>query len=263
MGRRSRAGRARLAWVTLLLVALAPAAALPALAQDTAAPPARPAALPPPPVIGNTGLPFRLSVSWGTAALSGDLSDYMDGGLDLGASLEVPVSRALAVEVPVSVVHRRDLKHPLRFPYTDPYIYTPGHLQAKGYCNTIGVGLRWQPRLDLSTETRRGLWRLEPSVSAGWLRAFVGWEPRVEGADGASAEYGDNHRFGAQSGWGPYAGAGLSLVHYSDGDFTVAGLGLEFHAAHVSTDGDELLPVGTSVSGSTSSFALRLTFGGR
>jgi hypothetical protein len=237
-------------------------AAAPAGAQDgPGQAPALAGALPPQAPIGESFLPFRVSLRWGTAGLGGGLADYMDGGLSLGLDLDVPVSHRLSIDVPVNIVHRRDLKHPLTFPYTDEHFFTPGFVEAKGYCNTIGLGLRWEPHHDLRRETRFHLWSLEPSVRAGLNRAFVGWEPRLQYGGSPSQVYKNSFRFGSQTGWGPYAGAGLSVVRYSADGLTVVGLGIDLYASHLSADGDELLPAGTSISGSVTGISLRL-FGG-
>ncbi|HVP39562.1 MAG TPA: hypothetical protein VMS93_10300 [Candidatus Saccharimonadales bacterium] len=219
--------------------------------------------LPPPPVIGDSFLPFRLTLRTGAAGLSGSLGDFMEGGRYLAADLAVPVGHMWAVDIPVTILHHRDLKHPLRFPYTDDVTHDPGYADAQGYCNSIGLGLSWEPRLDLERETRTGVWRLEPSLRAGWSRVFVGWEPLVEGGGGASSDYKANFHFASQSGWGPYGGAALNLVHYSDGDITVLGLGVGLDVQHVSVDGDELLPAGTSVSGTLTGISLRIFAGSR
>ncbi|MBI5837468.1 MAG: hypothetical protein HZB25_09505 [Candidatus Eisenbacteria bacterium] len=214
-------------------------------------------------VIGNSALPFRVSGRTGVAALSGGLADYMDGGLLLGVDVDIPVGRSLWVDVPITIVHRRELKHPLNFPYTDDRSYASGFAPARGYYNSVGLGLRWEPRLDLERQPFGSVTRLETSVRAGWTRAFVGWEPRPEWGGGASTDYGTNQRFAYQSGWGPYGGLGLSAVRYSDGDFTVAGVGAELFMSHVSAEGDELLPVGSKVSGTLASISLRVFLGSR
>jgi hypothetical protein len=260
------ARRARSAPVAWMLVAAACCACLapPARAQDGPGPaPVVAGELPPQAAIGESFLPFRLSLRWGAAALGGGLADYMGGGLFLGLDLDVPVSHQLWIDVPVTVVHRRDLKVPLRFPYTDEHFFTPGFVDAKGYCNTIGLGLKWEPRHDLLKETRDHAWRLEPSVRAGWTRAFVGWEPRLASGGSPSQVYKNSFRFGSQTGWGPYAGAGLAAVRYSADGITVAGLGIDLYASHVSADGDPLLPAGTSISGSTAGISVRLFAGTR
>lgn len=59
------------------------------------------------------------------------------------------------------------------------------------------------------------------------------------------------------------AGAGLSYTRYASGEFPVVGLEVEYLFTRASISGDELLPVGTSLSGPSHTLSFRLSFGTR
>lgn len=219
--------------------------------------------LAPPQPIRENFAPYRVSARVGVARTQGDVEKFMDGGSCFGFDLDLPLGHQFELDVPITLVRRKTMKFPMAFPYTDDQSFLPGMATTRGYCNSAGLGIRWEPRLDLEVVTRSPYLRLEPSVRVGLAHTWVGWEPRPDAGGGASDDYRDHTRYAAQGGWGPFAGAGIAVVRYSDGDIPSMGIGLDYLQVRTSAGGDALEPVGTSASGGVGALTIRLFAGTR